>query len=139
MENIKPEELISRIERLEDHERIFIPLDAEFCREMKYINYKKTAYMNAINSFLTSSLEIVNEVGYEKIINDLAEITQKEYDMVFDACIAILGEELTAYFRDSKTKHNYHFDVDLQRLVIATGDAKPPCSCSDCAVGICKI
>jgi hypothetical protein len=139
MENVEASNLIELIENLDGEQRIFVPLDKEFCRHLKYLTYKKQAYINAMNSFLTSNLEIVNEIGYEKIIEDLTETIRDEFDTGYEMAVHLLGEELVSILRNPNTRQIYFYDLDLQRMVITTGARRLPCPCNECDSGSCSI
>lgn len=116
MEKITSEELISKLEQLEEDQVIFIPLDKDISNEIQLLDNKIKSYDNLFASYINNTSEEANEFNMKKFTDIYAETFTKKDQLVIDTLIKNMGTKAYKYLVESKMK--YYFDLVLDYIKI---------------------
>lgn len=140
IEPLAPGELPSRVLALKGEERIFIQIEENMARDMRYILNKKDGMDNIFLSYINKTTEQANPEYLEMFIDRAAKLELEKQEKFAEIGYKYMGKDLYEYLQDNLTGHAFTVDPDRKLLVIhatnVTGLGFEPCGCggSNCSL-----
>ena len=81
--NIDGEEaMMLEIASLVDEQVIWVPLEHNMCKDLKYVVFKVSGFRNTVMSYLNSTNEMANFLNFEKLTEKIAALSLDYFDPV---------------------------------------------------------
>lgn len=115
--NIDGEEaMMLEIASLVDEQVIWVPLEHNMCKDLKYVVFKVSGFRNTVMSYLNSTNEMANFLNFEKLTEKIAALAIEEEELKEQILYKAVGEKAARYLKSPKTHHQ--FIIDTQNYVL---------------------
>jgi len=125
-------EIVDRVLTLQGEERIFIQIDKDSAKDLRYIMNKNQGLVNMFMSYMNVTTEAANTARLETFIDRAAKLLMEQNDKIDEIGERYLGRDLLGYLQDATTEQVFSIDVTRNVIIIHHRSAMPTgefCTC----------
>lgn len=133
-------ELAEKVLALTGEERIFIQINEQYARDIRYLGTRKEGLDNIFLSYLNRTAESVDDSRLDMFLDRATKLEIEKQDKFAEIGHQYLGKELFEYLRDPLTPHAFLIDGDREYIIIhhrsINGAGFEACGCGSGSCGI---
>lgn len=139
LQEINSKDLINSIISLKQDQRIFIPIEEDMARDLKFVFYKRQGLDNLFLSYMNNTVEQANQMNLETFVDRVARSQVEENEIIRHIGLTLLGTDIFDYLSDTSTPQTFTIDFERKIFIIHlinenAQDYAGGCNCGSCSI-----